>query len=148
MNPHPTPSAETTTLSRGRGTRSTHRKGVQTKFVRKTVNPARQKTRSNQQGPEVLHIVVSLVVIHLILGTEAEPESRVLQKFLAAPGWNIKQAGPFGTYRPKAVSQNGNRVPQMFQNRDAKYDVQTGRRHLLKDIGQCSFDRGYFTQGF
>jgi hypothetical protein len=80
-------------------------KGVQAEFMRETTDVAWQKAGTHQQRPEILHVVISLMIIHFILGAQVEAKGRILEKSFAAPRWNIEQADPSGADDSKALLQ-------------------------------------------
>src|SRR5438105_5718272 len=84
------------------------------------------------------------MIIHFVFWTEAEPEGGVLEESLAPPGRYIKQADAIGANDAHTLLKHRQRIPQMFQNRDAQYDVQTGRGYPAEHVGQDSLDGSDF----
>ena len=73
--------------------------------MRETTNVAGQKAGANQQRPEILNVIISFMVIHFVLGTEAKSKGGILEKSFAAPRWNVEQANSSGTDDSKALLQ-------------------------------------------
>src|SRR4030095_2797337 len=67
------------------------REGVEPELVPEAPDPARLEASCDQEWPEVLHVVVHPVIVHLRRGTEPEPEGRELQEPLASPGRHVDQ---------------------------------------------------------
>src|SRR4029077_8716098 len=68
------------------------REGIEADLVREAADVAGLEARSYEQRPEVAHVVVHLVVVHLGRRREAELEGRELEVRLAAPRWNVDEA--------------------------------------------------------
>src|SRR6266850_2772123 len=99
-------------------------KGIQTEFVGEATYPAWQETRSDEQRPDVLYVIVGFVIVHLVLWTEAKAERRVLEKFLTAPGRDVEQTNSSRTNDSLAVCQKRQRFPNVFQDGNTEHEIQ------------------------
>jgi hypothetical protein len=108
------------------------------------MNSAGQKSRFDEERPEILHVVIRLVIVHFILWAQAQPECREFQKFLSAPGRDIEHADAVRPDDAAAMLKSGKRIPKMFQHGDAQNDIETRCRRLFQHARKGSFNCRHF----
>ena len=100
---------------------------------------AREKSRANQQRPEVAFIVIHLVVVHLGLRAQAQAKCGKLQEPFSPPSRHIDQKNSARLQKLPRLQQRYRRFVKMLQDGNEKDHIEA----LLRKTRKCLLDRPF-----
>jgi hypothetical protein len=92
-------------------------RGVEAELVTVTADQAGPEPGSNEHRPKIPRIVVGLVIVHLLCGTDAEAKRGELQKRLAKPRRDVEDRNSTGSEKAVEVIQRRLRLGKVLEDR-------------------------------